>query len=97
SCSSHQQVDPSEWPSHNQSLLSINESNLPQSTLLPSIVKQKSQNTLSPLVKSISSSEQPVRQSLCKTISEPPRGSYQHSTSQNELQFPVNNEINKQN
>ncbi|CAF1202436.1 unnamed protein product [Adineta steineri] len=88
SCSSHQQVDPSEWPSHNQSLLSINESNLPQSTLLPSIVKQKSQNTLSPLVKSISSSEQPIRQSLCKTISEPPRGSYQHSTSQNEIQFP---------
>jgi len=43
SLSSHQQLDPSKWPPLKQQTLHTSESDSPQSTLLPSIVKQKSQ------------------------------------------------------
>ncbi|CAF2768927.1 unnamed protein product [Rotaria sp. Silwood2] len=76
-------LDSSEWPPLQAPLkppISMTtEPDSPQPTLLPSIVRQKSQISVSPLAKcpplsssGLSASSQPVHPSLCKTLSEPP-------------------------
>ncbi|CAF1136406.1 unnamed protein product [Adineta ricciae] len=97
SLSSHHELDPSEWPALNQLTLSTNESNSSQTTTLPSILKQKSQTSNPPLIKSVSANQDPTRPSLCKTTSEPPRLFHQHSTNNDEIQVPVNNDAQTEN
>ncbi|CAF1391366.1 unnamed protein product [Rotaria sordida] len=76
-------LDSSEWPPLQAPLKpptpTASEPDSPQPTLLPSIVKQKSQISVSPLAKCPPSSNsglsipnQPTHSSLCKTLSEPP-------------------------
>ncbi|CAM4801967.1 unnamed protein product [Rotaria magnacalcarata] len=77
-------LDSSEWPPLQAPLKpptpTSNEPDSPQPTLLPSIIKQKSQISVSPLARcpppsnntTSTASNQPVHHSLCKTLSEPP-------------------------
>ncbi|CAF4264848.1 unnamed protein product, partial [Rotaria magnacalcarata] len=75
-------LDSSEWPPLQAPLKpptpTSNEPDSPQPTLLPSIIKQKSQISVSPLARcpppsnntTSTASNQPVHHSLCKTLSE---------------------------
>jgi len=103
-------LDSSEWPPLQAPLkpptpTSISEPDSPQPTLLPSIIRQKTQISVSPLAKcpgSASSLSNPSgHQPLCKTYSEPPifsrhhsTGSHSHTSSSHIQSFPVNTREN---